>query len=812
MSLETPMLRQYKEIKASYMDAILFFRLGDFYEMFLDDAILASRELQLTLTGRGKDASRIPMCGIPHHASENYISKLVSRGYKVAICEQVEDVSVSKGITKREVVKVITPGTLIGHGQLEAKENNFLVAVLPLSDGQFGISYADISTGEFRVGQVASKLDLDAQIERLSPKELLLPFDFLFDFEGLISTYSILDFHHARQALLQHFKVQSLAAFGVELFEQVYPAVWAILEYTRQTQKLALPQLTRLSPIHTDDVLFLDRTTIRNLELTESLYGGPKQATLCGVLDFCQTAMGSRRLKGLLKAPMTDAAILNRRLDAVGVLKEDVLSREEIKYVLNQVYDLERLVSRIATDHHNPRDCIALKQSLVALLDLPGILTQLESSFLGDVATQFLSISEPGHPCQHIIRLLETALVESPPAVITEGKLIRPGYSSELDALVSSFEEIRHWIGTLEAIEREKTGIKSLKVGYNKVFGYYLEVTHTHQHLIPESYIRKQTLTGAERYITPEMKEKESVLLTADERQKALEMQLYHEVIGQIKPHISVLQELASWVGDLDCLHALATAAQKYQYVRPELLPPENLTLFLEESRHPVLERNTQLSFVPNTVSLSRDRNRFILITGPNMAGKSTLMRQVALCVVMAQIGSFVPAKRAHLSIVDKLFTRIGALDNLYSGQSTFMVEMLETATILNNATEQSLVILDEIGRGTATFDGMSIACAVCEYMHEKIGARTLFATHYHELTQLEKRFPEFSNFTMKITEIDQKLVFNHTFIPGPADKSYGIHVGQMAGLPDAVIQSARKHLVGFEAHGGEYLKNERFS
>lgn len=817
------MLRQFQEIKANYQDAVLFFRLGDFYEMFLEDAKIASRELELTLTGRGKDENRIPMCGVPYHAAENYIAKLVNRGYKVAICEQVEDPATAKGLTRREVIKVITPGTVLTSGSLEETDSNYLAAVAEAGKDRYGVSVMDISTGEFKLFIAPDKTRLINDLSRLAPKELLIA----DTIEGPVpdavraEQFTPLPFRQAEQRLADHFKVASLNAFGLEDLRDAFPSAWAALDYALKTQKHSLPQVTRLLPLQNTGSLLMDRVTMKNLELTESLNSGQdRSGTLFGILNHCQTAMGARYLKHCLKNPFTEPEKINHRLDAVEELLKDLLSREELKETLACVYDLERLISRIASDHNNPRDCLALCQSLEVLPDITAILSHFDSAILKDHYHFFSRLdqdnaskeTETGTIYQKISRLIRESIREDAPPTVREGNMIKPEYNNELKDLLASFRSIKEWIATLEQKERAATGIKSLKLGFNKVFGYYIEIPQSQQKSAPQHYIRKQTLANAERYITPELKEKETILLNGEEKQKEVELRIFLSVTAEIKQAIPALQELARRIAELDVLQSLATAAQKNRYCRPVIETGKSHYLHIRNGRHPVLEKNPDIRFVPNTVTMDKDKNRFILITGPNMAGKSTIMRQTALIVVMAQIGSFVPADFTALSVVDKLFTRIGALDNLYSGQSTFMVEMLETATILNNATQDSLIILDEVGRGTSTFDGLSIAYAICEFIHGRIGARTLFATHYHELTVLAEKLEAFGNFSMKITEADNTIVFNHELIPGPADKSYGVHVAKMAGLPDSVITLATTLLNKFEVHGSTYLQDKASS
>ncbi len=804
------MLRQYREIKAGYTDAILFFRLGDFYEMFLDDAKVAARELELTLTGRGKDENRIPMCGIPHHASESYIQKLVSRGYKVAICEQVEEATPAKGLTRRDVVKIVTPGTVLSASGVAEQDNNYLVGVAVLKNG-FGLSFLDLSTGEFKVAQSPDRSQLDIQLEQLAPAEVMVDSRSELRFkEGiLINQVEFLSPERASDLLRTHFEVASTAAMGVADFQECLPAAWAVLDYANYTQKNGVPHIIRLAPHRFDDAMLMDRTTMQNLELVHSRDSTAKHGTLFSLLNYTKTAMGGRKLKTVIQTPIFNQRRLDARLDGVENLIKDSLTREEIRVILNDVYDIERLTARIVSGTHNPRDCVALRDSLMALRPMAMILEPLDSRLLQRHYRYFLALNDPGSGISKIISLIDLALVDSPPLSAREGAIIRDGYNGMLTQLKASFSEVREWVAGLEDVERNATGIRSLKVGFNKVFGYYIEIPNSNRDKAPEHYIRKQTLANAERFITPELKEKEAVLLNGSERQNALEFELFQQVVRTIAGFTSDLQELASMCAELDCIQSLSTASQKNGYTRPQFVEGHGLHLSIRKGRHPIIEQTLNGGFVSNDVDMSQDKNRFVLLTGPNMAGKSTLMRQVALIVVMAQIGCFVPAESVSLSLVDRLFTRIGAMDNLYLGQSTFMVEMLETASILGNATANSLIILDEIGRGTSTFDGMSLACAISEYIHTEIGARTLFATHYHELTVLEQAYSALSNFTMEITEVDGKLVFTHRYIQGTADKSYGIHVAQMAGLPQPVIAQAQALLDGFEREGVEFLKKK---
>jgi DNA mismatch repair protein MutS len=814
-ALDTPMLHQYQSIKNHHQDAILFFRLGDFYEMFLEDAIIASKALDLTLTGRGKDENRVPMCGIPYHASESYIAKLVTQGFKVAICEQVEDASASKGLTKRDVVKIITPGTLLSPLVLDETENNFILAATHLGKtNEIGASLLDLSTGDFRL-LTLTPAEFDSILAALPISEIITnveaPIASLSIPEGLKSTHplghilqnsmSFLSPKSAETQLTQFFHRHASASFGWETDQNALPAAWALLEYVTHTQKTPLTQITKLTAWNRKRSMMMDRVTLKNLELTESREKHHKTGSLFWVLDYTKTPMGARQLKSMIKNPITDLSVLEKRLDAVESILGDLECREEIRLALSQIGDLERLIARLVSDHQNPRDCLALKAALEASLHMGSILEPLKSDIFEKMTAFFKKAAHPQSPTQKIATLIKSSIRDDAPVTTRDGNIIKLGYSEELDQLVASFSEIRAWIQNLEQVERDATGIKSLKVGFNKVFGYYLEVPKSQVQSVPETYIRKQTLANAERYITPDLKEKETILLHAEEKQLQLELTLFQEIITAIQQETETLQRWALNLARLDALQSLATAAQKHHYTRPKFAAPETQSLILKNSRHPILERNSDAPFISNSINMNQDTS-FILLTGPNMAGKSTLMRQIALTIVMAQMGSFVPADEAILSVVDQLFTRIGALDNLYFGQSTFMVEMLETASILHNATENSLIILDEIGRGTATYDGMSIACAVSEHIHSTTQARTLFATHYHELTSLDTKLERLKNFKMDVIETETGIVFPHTCSAGPADKSYGIHVAKMAGLPENVIDRASEILNRIESQG----------
>jgi DNA mismatch repair protein MutS len=785
MSELTPMARQYQEIKALHQDAILFFRLGDFYEMFFGDAELAARELDLTLTGRGKEENRMPMCGVPYHAAEGYIAKLIEKGYKVAICEQVEDPKLAKGLVKRDIIRIVTPGTVLESSMLSDKTNNYLMAVNH-EKGAFGLAYVDATTGEFKLSDFTSAEALADEIKRINPAEIIA--SDMFKWAGGLKTAAtfkdIYDNETAVEKLLEHFKVKSLESFGLDGKETALGAAAAILDYLKETQKTTLGHINTLKPYHTEDYMFIDAVTRRNLELTQTARDKSFRGSLLWVLDRTRTSMGSRLLKQWLLQPLLDAKLIAKRLDAVDELFGNGLLRSELGEGLKQVFDIERLTGKVATQSANARDLVALKDSLGLLPKLKLIMRNVECGMLKEI----LAISEFGE----VSSLISKAIVDEPPFVIKEGGLIRAGYNVELDELKKATGGGKQWIAELEAQERRRTGIKSLKVGFTRVFGYFIEVTNSNAEQVPPDYIRKQTLVNAERFITPELKEKESLILNADERMKELEYRLLCDVRQQVAGFTKQLQAAAAAIAQTDVLLSLAEAAVENRYCRPQFRIT-NIALRITAGRHPVVEKTLgDFQFVPNDVELS-DKQGFLLITGPNMGGKSTYMRQTALICLMAQIGSFVPAKTAELSLIDRIFTRIGAMDDIYSGQSTFMVEMTETANILNNATDKSLIILDEIGRGTATFDGMSIAAAVAEYIHTKLKAKTLFATHYHEITQLADKHPGMKNINVTVREEGDKITFLHKIAAGPADRSYGIQVAKLAGLPEEVVKRSKE-------------------
>jgi DNA mismatch repair protein MutS len=789
MADQTPMVKQYLSIKEKHKDAILFFRLGDFYEMFYDDAVKASKELDLVLTGRGKDENRMPMCGIPFHASENYIAKLIDRGYKVAICEQVEDPKDVKGIVKREVIRIVTPGTVIEANLLSEKANNYLVAITK-EKNKYGLAYIDASTGEFKITELESKEKVEDEINRINPAEILVSdlIDNDYHYQSSKTPFKdIYDQEAAEEKLKEVFKVNSLDAFGLDSVKSAWGAACAILDYLKETQKGSLDHINLIKPYHPSQFMFIDAATRRNLELVKTIRDKAYRGSLLWVLDKTKTAMGGRMLRQWILQPLLEAEKINLRLDAVGELFKSAEVRAELGREIENISDIERIVGRVASAKANARDLIALKESLKRLPKIRNILNNCQSKLLEEPRSSFAGSD------QEIIELLNNAIVDEPPLTIKEGGLIKSGYDPEINKVKQAAREGKDWIAHLENEERKRTGIKSLKVGYTKVFGYYIEVTKSNLDQVPDNYIRKQTLVNAERFITPELKDKESLILNADERMKEMEYRVFCDVRSKVAEKTIELQQLASILAQIDVLLSLAEVAVENHYCRP-VIRNSGFVMRTMESRHPVVEKTLGThQFVPNNVEMNDKTSRFLLITGPNMAGKSTYMRQVALISLMAQIGSFVPAKEAELCLVDRIFTRIGAMDDIFSGQSTFMMEMTETANILNNATGKSLIILDEIGRGTSTFDGMSIAAAVAEFIHTKIKAKTLFATHYHEITQLADKHAGMKNLNVLIKEEGDHVTFLHRIVEGPADRSYGIQVAKLAGLPKEVVKRAKE-------------------
>ncbi|MAU02028.1 MAG: DNA mismatch repair protein MutS [Anaerolineaceae bacterium] len=804
----TPSRQQYLDIKAQHQDAIVFFRLGDFYETFDDDASLVAEELDLVLTSRpqGKN-QRTPMAGVPHHAAEGYIARLIAKGYKVALCEQIGDSSQIKGLMPREVVRVFTAGTVIEPGMLDAARNNYLTAVL-LEGDHVGLAYADVTTGEFATTQFNGRRRLTEELARLDPAELLLPdSELAYQGEGTAKAISRLpdwrfEEGNARQTLLRHFEVDSLSAFGCEGKSLATRAAGAILYYMQETQKGAVGQIQRLATYSVEGFMALDTATRRNLELTESL-GGERSGSLLKVLNKTVTPMGARLLRDRISRPLLDVDDLSGRLDQVDTFFNDALLRADLRATLKGLPDLERLTNRVLSGKATPRD---LEYIGLALAAVPEISNQLsvnseQSNGSQSPIASLQSLISQLDACHEAASIIEQAIAQEAPTNLNKMGVIRPGFSAELDGVMNSSSHARQWVAELEPRERERTGISSLKVGFNKVFGYYIEVTRTHSDSVPDDYIRKQTLTNAERYITPELKEYETLILNAEERILEIERRVFSEVCQQVSQYAKRLLKTANVLAQLDVASALAEAAAMQGYVRPTLTADNCVEIV--NGRHPVVEQTLKMErFVPNDVQMDHTE-RIQIITGPNMSGKSTYLRQVALIVLMAQIGSFVPADSAEIGLVDRIFTRIGAHDELHAGRSTFMVEMVETAEILNHATNRSLLILDEIGRGTSTYDGLAIAWAIIEYLHNhpRLKPRTLFATHYHELVGLADLLPLVSNYNVAVAEEGDKVIFLHQIVPGGADQSYGIHVGQLAGLPRDVINRANEILHELEEH-----------
>jgi len=792
----TPVRSQYLKIKRSYPQAIVFFRLGDFYETFDEDARLVSKELEITLTSRemGK-GQRYPMAGIPHHALDNYLAKLINKGYKVAICEQMSEPKPGRGIVEREVVRVVTPGTVTEPNLLETRANNYLASVVAEGE-QVGIAYVDITTSEFATTQLpAEKAQLE--LERLRPSELLLPrssqpppLSLSFPVTPLDDRWFELD--TAQQTLLTTFGATTLEGYGCAQLPLAIRAAGSIIHYLEQTQKGALGQINSLSTYSTESFMTLDAQTRRNLELFQSSRLGLTAGSLLSVIDLTKTPMGGRLLKKWLGQPLLDIKQLERRQHTVACFQSP--QRAEVINLLGKLGDVERLINRVRAGIATPRELVSLRRSLEHLPKLKAILS-------ADAALDWLSSELK--PCDDVVTLVSQAIVDDPPPVAAEGNVIKSGFSSELDELRSASSNARKYLADLERTERDRTGIKSLKVGYNRVFGYYIEVTSPHLSRVPQDYIRKQTLAGAERYFTPQLKEYESLILNAETRIADLESSIFRQVCRQVGDCGERILSIAAALAQIDVLSAFAEIAVRHGYVCPKLTADDSITIV--NGRHPVVERAlVDERFVPNDTYLSNQDAQLIILTGPNMSGKSTYLRQVALIVLLAQIGSFVPADSAIIGLVDRIFTRVGLQDDLVTGQSTFMIEMVETANILNNATSKSLIILDEIGRGTSTYDGLSIAQAVAEYIHNhpRLGAKTLFATHYHELVELANFLPRVRNYNIAVSEEGGKVVFLRKIIPGGADKSYGIHVAQLAGLPKAVVHRAEEVLSELESNG----------
>ncbi|HEY9855686.1 MAG TPA: DNA mismatch repair protein MutS [Stenomitos sp.] len=816
----SPMMTHYLSLKQQHPDVLLFYRMGDFYELFFDDAVLASRELELTLTSReGGGGDRIPMAGVPHHALDNYLARLIERGYRVAICEQMEDPKLAKGLVKREIVRFVTPGTLLESSLLSEKQNNYLAAVSKGPNG-FGLAYCDMSTGEFRATQLTDTQQLAGELARIQPAELLVPvnpgvwqnmawgrtpgrlkaaqldpsWDGVFPDDLNLTPRPDYTFNleKARSLIAEHFRVRSLEGFGLMEFPLATMAAGAMLGYVAETQKAQLALFSTIQTYRLAEYMLLDPATRRNLELTQTARDGAWKGSLLSVLDHTQTAMGGRKLRQWLLHPLLDSYAIASRHQAVQELVAAPALRMRLGEYLGSIRDLERLTSRIAANTANARDLIALRDSLEAL---PGLIETVS----GCQAPALRALEAmPSQIAQLAIRIRET-LVDHPPISLTEGGLVRDGYSSELDETRALLGDSKDWLAAFEAQEKERTGIRSLKVGYSKTFGYFIEITHANRDLVPEDYQRKQTLVNAERYITPVLKERESAILTAQERIGSMEYEVFTALRAAIQPWTAELQTIAGHVAALDVFVSFAEVAVRQHFVCPAV--DDSTVLEIEGGRHPVIEQLLPPgTFVPNDTRLDTDASQLIILTGPNMAGKSTYMRQIALIVLMAQIGSFVPARRARVGLVDRIFTRVGAVDDLATGQSTFMVEMNETANILNNASPRALILLDEIGRGTSTFDGISIAWSVSEYLATQVQARTLFATHYHELTELGRVLKGVRNLHVSVKEWGDGIVFLHRIVEGPTDKSYGIHVARLAGIPKPVVERSKVILAGLES------------
>lgn len=804
----SPMMQQYLDIKEQYKECILFFRLGDFYEMFFDDAITASRELELTLTGKscGKE-EKAPMCGVPFHSADTYISRLIEKGYKVAICEQTEDPAAAKGIVKREVIRIVTPGTLTSQSMLKENENNYLASIY-IDDTGAGISYCDISTGEMYASQLTGGMTEDSLVNELvktNAREVIINRETDAIWEALKTSDVFLNvlnenyysYETAQKTILRQFNTGALTGLGLEDKTQCALSLGALLSYLLETQKQSLGQITGIRLYDIGNSMALDKATIRNLEITETLYDKQVKGSLLGVLDKTHTAMGSRKMKQWLKEPLNRVDEINARLDAVESLVDNILLRNNIRDSLKRVYDFYRLSGRIASGNANGKDMIALLNSISVLPDIKDSLSDLEAELLDELNHRI-------DPLTEVFELIDRAVCEDPPFTIKEGGIIKKGYSEELDELKDSIYDAQQWIANLEGSERERTGIKNLKVGYNKVFGYYLEVTRSYYEMVPENYIRKQTLANAERYITPELKEMEGLVLNAEAKINKMEYDLFSQLRGEIEKHIKTIQETSDAVASLDVLTAFASVSSSNGYIRPEINSGDEIEI--HKGRHPVIEQTIADGiFVSNDTYLNRTDSSMLLITGPNMSGKSTYMRQTAIIVLMAQAGCFVPCESAVIGIADRIFTRIGASDNLAHGQSTFFVEMSEMAYILNSATDRSLIILDEIGRGTSTYDGLSIAWATVEYLcREDFRARTLFATHYHELTALSEQIDGVANLNVDVAEENGNIVFLHKIVPGSASRSYGIHVAKLAGVPKELLKNAEERLFALEKNQPE--------
>lgn len=807
----TPMMEMYCKTKEDYKDCILFYRLGDFYEMFFDDAITASRELEITLTGKDCGMEeRAPMCGIPFHAYENYMNRLVEKGYKVAICEQVEDPKTAKGLVKREVVKIVTPGTNMSAGSLNETKNNYLMSIF--YEGRFGISFVDITTGDFFTTEVESLSKVMDEISKFAPVEILVNEAVPLEEQGSIgiSLSGLKDKEHTmitvmedwyyeysmdEQLIKDQFHMMNIEGLGLKDYPQAVRSVGCLLYYLKDTQKGAVDHINHISTYHVEDYVVLDSASRRNLELCETMRDKNKRGSLLWVLDKTKTAMGARNLRSMVEQPCIRKEMIENRLDAIEALNNSMITRDELREYLNAVYDLERLMTRITLKTANPRDLIAFKNSIGILPHVKTILQEFDTGLLFEYEQELDELRD-------LYQWIEASILEDPPILVKEGGIIKDGYNETVDSLKAAKSDGKQWLLDLETKEREATGIKNLKIKFNKVFGYYFDVTNSYKNLVPEHFIRKQTLANSERYSTDELEDIAGKILGAEDRLFGLEYDLFAEVRERLAGEVKRVQKAAKIIADLDAMASLAYVAEKNHFVRPSINTEGRIEI--KEGRHPVVEKVLDNdSFITNDTLLDNDLNRVSIITGPNMAGKSTYMRQVALIVLMAQIGSFVPAQSADIGIVDRIFTRVGASDDLASGQSTFMVEMSEVANILRNATSNSLLILDEIGRGTSTYDGLSIAWAVVEYISSKdlLGAKTLFATHYHELTELEGKLESVNNYCISVKESGEDIVFLRKIIKGGADKSYGIQVAKLAGVPEVVLARAREIAAELSEH-----------
>jgi len=802
---QTPLMAQYFKIKQQHPDTILLFRVGDFFETFEEDAKIASKVLGITLTKRSNGAADdVPLAGFPHHAIDAYLPKLVRAGYRVAVCEQMENPKFAKGIVKREVIEVVTPGVTLSDKLLDHKKNNYVLAVF-IKDDIAGLSFSDISTGEFYVYETKAE-QLSEQIQLINPSEILYQKrdkDLLVKFLSKINPEIrltkiedwIFNFDYTNELLLNHFKTVTLKGFGIERLQNGIVAAGVVLHYLQETQRVNLSHLNKISIYNPSDYMILDYSTKRNLEIITSMQEGTREGSLISILDKTQTAMGGRLLKKWISAPLRDVIAIRQRLNAVENLISEKSLRKELINHLKEIGDLERLISKVCTGRANPREIVAVKTSLRKIPEVKEILNKFSDNTLKKIGESLKDLPQ-------LVDKISEAIIDSPPASLTEGGIIRSGFSPELDELREIAFHGKEWISNLQQKERERTGIPSLKVGFNNVFGYYIDISNAHKSKVPDDYIRKQTLVNSERYITPELKTFEEKILNAEEKIGELEYQLFNEIRNLVALEAEAIQTNARLIGMLDVFLSFAECAEDYNYVKPEVNDEDEIEIL--QGRHPVVERilSPGEKFTPNDCILNNTEQQIILLTGPNMAGKSVYLRQVGLIVLLAQIGSFVPASKAKIGIVDRIFTRVGASDNITAGESTFLVEMQEAANILNNATSKSLVLLDEIGRGTSTFDGISIAWAITEYLHENpsVAAKTLFATHYHELNEMAELFPRIKNYKVEVREYDDKVIFLHRVNPGKADHSYGIQVAMMAGLPVFVTNRAKEILNNLES------------